>query len=138
MVAAPQQTDVVNEIFECFLCLLAKSFDSRSVPEFIDLLLPNGYLREYVLIKTLSEFTHGTSGVSLLICHWNYASVAQHALEEFFQAHSGLPEICPKSIKPDKQRSPPLFKPGVKWIQYVSFSQYPILYMLTVPVVCEI
>ncbi len=46
MVAAPQQTDVVNEIFECFLSLLAKSFDSRSVPEFIDLFLPNGYLRE--------------------------------------------------------------------------------------------
>ena len=46
MVAATQQTDVANEIFEFFLALLAKSFQSRSVPEFIDLFLPNGYLRE--------------------------------------------------------------------------------------------
>ncbi|KAF8310238.1 uncharacterized protein EI90DRAFT_3101798 [Cantharellus anzutake] len=86
-------------IFESFLTELAKSFESRNVPDFVDLFLPAGYFRD------------------VLISHWGYASISKDSLDKFFQIYGGLPNIVPRSIKVDPKKTLPLFNEGVNWIQ---------------------
>ena len=66
-----------------------------------------------------SHLTHPI--ISILICHWGYASVSKDSMGEFFETHRGLPGIVPGSIKIDTKRSPPIFIPELYWVECVHF-----------------
>ncbi|KAF8333983.1 uncharacterized protein EI90DRAFT_3015060 [Cantharellus anzutake] len=79
---------IANEL-KVFLRSLTIAFELGDVSAFIDLFQPNGYLRD------------------ILICAWNYSSVAKGRMVEFFDACGGLPNIKPTSIKIDDTKTSP-------------------------------
>ncbi|KAF8333988.1 uncharacterized protein EI90DRAFT_3015066 [Cantharellus anzutake] len=80
----------ISSEFAVFLRSLAIASESGNISTFIDLFQPNGYLRD------------------ILICAWNYSSVAKEHMREFFDVCGGLPNIKPASIKIDGTKTSPV------------------------------